>query len=366
MKKIREGKDATNVTDFLENEEEYIDQQITGVGDRFGIKNGIVSELITKIKTQVKDTLVAPNIQSMIERGASRVRKKVGGDTENAVDDMNSRAADAQQEMRDYRKKDSTKEKASSQPKQDLANDIGLPDQNGKRDHKSPVIDAPKDSPSLEVNYNGKKTTLGDIKNQDVESGSVKLVPGKGNELTVVRQDYASYVKSSFTPGKRTNRHELAAFAETSGSSIDIKSSSGKKIESLPGRSDKNKAIEMIHVKDGEHPDGHYVMVWPDTMTPVPGLDKVGDFKAGAAQQMVYAEARLAGKTREEARDLASDPAKTQEFLDRAREVAASSPHLKERYHGRKKDDKNDGKTDDLEDGKKDDEDKTTDESKTD
>merc|ERR1712048_933868 len=143
-------------------DEEYINTKIHGP------KNGIVTVLLTKIKLQVKDTLLCGNIQSLIERGASRVRKKVGGDAETAVDDMNARASEAQQNMRDYSSKDSVKEKPAPKPKQDLANDIGLPDKDGKRTHKSPVIDAPKDSPSLEVNYNGKKTTLGDIKNQDV------------------------------------------------------------------------------------------------------------------------------------------------------------------------------------------------------
>merc|ERR1712224_203005 len=303
----------------------------------------------------------------MGERGASRVRKKVGGDTQNAIDDMNERAGEAQQNMRDYKKKDSAKENATAQSKQgDLANDIGLPDENGQRIKKSPVVDAPKD-PSMEVTYNGKKTTIGDIKKQDIESGGMKLVPGKDNQMTVVRPDYSTYVQTLNIPGKRTNRQALAGFAETSGLRIVVKNESGEKIDSLPGRSDKKKKIEMIHMKDSEHPDGHYIMVWPGTMTPVPSLDKVGDYKEGCAPQLVYAEARAAGKSREEARKLALDPEETRKFLWRAREVAKASPHLKERYYGRKKDKKKDkkhDKKDDHEDGKKDDE--NTDETKTD
>merc|ERR1712224_902381 len=312
----------------------------------------------------------------MGERGASRVRKKVGGDTQNAIDDMNERAGEAQQNMRDYKKKDSAKENATAQSKQgDLANDIGLPDENGQRIKKSPVIDAPKD-PSMEVTYNGKKTTIGDIKKQDIESGGMKLVPGKDNQMTVVRPDYSTYVQTLNIPGKRTNRQALAGFAETSGLRIVVKNESGEKIDSLPGRSDKKKEIEMIHMKDSEHPDGHYIMVWPGTMTPVPSLDKVGDYKEGCAPQLVYAEARAAGKTREEARALALDPEETRKFLWRVREVAKASPHLKERYYGRKKDKKDDkdegkddkkhDKKDDREDGKKDDDDENTDETKTD
>merc|ERR1712048_1364760 len=103
-------------------------------------------------------------------------------------------------------------------------------------------------------------------------------------------------------------------------------------------------------------------------------------YKEGCAPQLVYAEARAAGKTREEARALALDPEETRKFLWRAREVAKASPHLKERYYGRKKDKKDDekhdkkddkdekkhGKKDDREDGKKDDDDENTDETKTD
>merc|ERR1712048_646221 len=274
---------------------------------------------------------------------------------------------------------DPAKQKAAAQSKQDLANDIGLPDENGRRIKKSPVVDAPKD-PSMEVTYNGKKTTIGDIKKQDIENSGMKLVPGKGNQMTVVRPDYSTYVQTLNIPGKRTNRQALAGFAETSGLQIVVKNESGEKIDSLPGRSDKNKEIEMIHMKDSEHPDGHYIMVWPGTMTPVPSLDKVGDYKQGCAPQLVYAEARAAGKTREEARALALDPEETRKFLSRASDVAKASPHLKERYYGRKKDKKDDkkgdkdegkdgkkhDKKDDREDGKKDDDDENTDETKTD
>merc|ERR1711907_347955 len=114
--------------------------------------------------------------------------------------------------------------------------------------------------------------------------------------------------------------------------------------------------------------------------TPVPSLDKVGDYKEGCAPQLVFAEARAAGKTREEALALALDPEETRKFLSRASEVAKASPHLKERYYGRKKDKKDDkrddedekkdgkkhDKKDDREDGKKDDDDENTDETKTD
>ena len=305
-------------------------------------ENQIVTGIVKKIQEQVKESLMAPAIQSALERGASRVRRKVGGDTESAVADVNQRASEAQQNMRDYNNSnDSTQDQTTTQPTQDLANDIGLPDQNGNHNHRSPVTDAPTNSPSTEVTYNGTRTTLGDIEDQDVESGGMKLVPGKGNELTVVRPDYSTYVKSGFTPGKRNNRQELAAFAETSGLRIVVKNVSGQKIDSLPGRSDKKKKIEMLHVKDGEHPDGLYVMVRPGTMDPI-SLDISRDIKTGCGPQLVYAEARANGKTREEATALAKDPEETKKFLLRAKEVAGSSPHLKERYYGRKKEEEDD------------------------
>lgn len=314
-------------------------------------KGGILDTMLEQIKTQVKDTLIAPHIQSAIDRGAARVKKKMGGDADSAVDDMNKRAQEAQQDMKDYQSKDKPKGDNASKPKNDPAGDMGLPDKNGVRNHKSPVTDAPKDTPSLEVKYNGEKTTLGEVRNRDVENDGIKLVRGKDGDLHVVRKDYPSHVKGSFDAKKRTNRYELAAFAETSGLNITVKDFDGKVIEKLNSNSGGKTGCEMVRLKDR---GGRYVLVKAGTMTPVKGFEG----SVGCGPQMVYLEARAAGKTREEALALAKDPAKVEEYLARAKDVAAASPELKDMYDGndgkskKKGDDEDDKKDDKTDDGK--------------
>merc|ERR1719198_588124 len=296
--------------------------------------NDVTTLIVARMNEMVKQRLIAANVKNMVDRGSSIYRGKFS-----ATDDAISASLPDQQNLSDYNRSNSNIGNSPT-PKQDVANDIGLPspDRNGVRNHKPSVryVD-PSDSPSLTVNYAGKRVSMTDITSQDIHKGGLNLMPGRAGEPRVVRPDYSTYVKENFQLAQRSNLHELATFAQTSGIGIVVKDMRGKHIESMSSnRPNKLRPKEMftaefVFFKDKKHPDGVYVLVQHGTL--IQPVNAKLDYDKGVAAQMVYLESRAKNKSREESLENANNPDLTVAYLKRAQEVATTSPDLALRYN---------------------------------
>merc|ERR1712224_27439 len=124
-----------------------------------------------------------------------------------------------------------------------------------------------------------------------------------------------------------------------------------------PSKRGDRPVIEVILVKESAHPDGHYVIVDEGTTNPKEGVPQMA---ASFAPQMVYLEARAAGKSHTLAMAAASDKVKVEAYLAKAEKFAQVTQELKDIYNGKKKKKEEDEKKDD-EDQNKDDEDEKND-----
>jgi preprotein translocase subunit SecA/chromosome segregation ATPase len=324
---LERSKSATAVADL----DKQTDAKLGGPG-------GVADQMLEHIKIQVETTIMQSHVQKLIQHGAQSVMTKVGnlgGD----LDALRDRAAGQGQLQRMYDDPKNSLEQGLKfqQKKQYIMDEIGLPDAQGKRKYPSPIIDMP-DDPNLVVSYNGQLTTWGQVKSRDMESDvGMKLFHGKNGVLHMVRPDYSTYVNAGFSPDKRTNLLGLNAMALTSGVEVVVRNERGEVEARVGAPQNGRKPMEMVLLKDEAHPLGHFVPVEPGTTTPMQGAQEVaGVGKACAAQAMLYWEAvNIHGMSPEQAKAHAGQKDAVESYLSQVKQVAASSPNLKQMYYGR-------------------------------
>ena len=349
MEYLRENSDAPPNPVPPSPMDEYIDEKIDG-------PDGVVTSIMNQIKAKVQTTLIQPTAQRALEKGASDVYNTLNPDSGSTkkVQDENEVTLISFKNIDEL----TPGEDIELPKKVDPADDIGVPDASGTKTHPSAVIDCPENNPQLVVKDYGKETTLGELQAQDMgDNKGLKLIEGEDNTYNVVREDYQATIEDGFDPEKRTNRSELAAFAETSNMQIVVVDKDGNDTFSHPPDSDDSSDKKVLHVmllETEDNPEGFYTTVTPGTTTPMDGISDIKDFDKNFASQMVYAEARRFGAKHEDAVAMASDPGDVRMYLNRAKRIARTSPDMKSLFkqpEKKKSDTDGDGKKESTSDG---------------